>query len=74
MSGLDVADGLSTGSERVTLVGPLLAQSGHYAAEFQCPLLGVKRTWRPSCAHRDQARRIAVNIVKLPYLLLSGAD
>jgi hypothetical protein len=23
---------------------PLLAQSGHFAAEFQCPLLGVKRT------------------------------
>src|SRR6516164_3421801 len=23
---------------------PLLAQSGHYATEFQCPLLGVKRT------------------------------
>jgi len=23
----------------------LLAQSGHCAAEFQCPLLGVKRTW-----------------------------
>ena len=23
---------------------PLLAQSGHSAAEFQCPLLGVKRT------------------------------
>jgi hypothetical protein len=21
-----------------------LAQSGHYATEFQCPLLGVKRT------------------------------
>jgi hypothetical protein len=27
-----------------TLAGPLLAQSGHRAAEFQCPLLGVKRT------------------------------
>ena len=25
---------------------PLLAQSGHLAAEFQCPLLGAKRTWR----------------------------
>jgi len=24
---------------------PLLAQSGHSATEFQCPLLGVKRTW-----------------------------
>ena len=23
---------------------PLLAQSGHFATEFQCPLLGVKRT------------------------------
>src|SRR5262249_49402933 len=24
---------------------PLLAQSGHCETEFQCPLLGVKRTW-----------------------------
>src|SRR6516165_2794724 len=26
-------------------MSPLLAQSGHFATEFQCPLLGVKRTW-----------------------------
>jgi hypothetical protein len=25
-------------------VSPLLAQSGHFAAQFQCPLLEVKRT------------------------------
>jgi hypothetical protein len=25
-------------------MSPLLAQSGHHAAEFQCPLLGVKQT------------------------------
>jgi hypothetical protein len=25
-------------------MSPLLAQSGHFAAEFRCPLLGVKRT------------------------------
>src|SRR5262249_46594124 len=25
-------------------MSPLLAQSGHLAAEFRCPLLGVKRT------------------------------
>jgi hypothetical protein len=25
-------------------MSPLLAQSGHFTAEFQCPLLGVKRT------------------------------
>jgi len=25
-------------------MSPLLAQSGHLAGEFQCPLLGVKRT------------------------------
>jgi hypothetical protein len=25
-------------------MSPLLAQSGHGAIEFQCPLLGVKRT------------------------------
>jgi len=29
MSGLDVADGLPTGGAQVTLVCPLLAQSGH---------------------------------------------
>src|SRR5262249_25747755 len=27
-------------------MSPLLAQSGHYATEFQCPLLGGKRTLR----------------------------
>jgi len=26
-------------------LGLLLAQSGHSATEFQCPLLGVKRTF-----------------------------
>src|SRR6516225_7886636 len=26
-------------------MSPLLAQSGHHATEFQCPLLGVKRAW-----------------------------
>src|SRR5262249_21879883 len=25
-------------------MSPLLAQSGHFTTEFQCPLLGVKRT------------------------------
>jgi len=35
MSGLDVADGLSTGSERVTLVCPLLAD---FVAEVRCRL------------------------------------
>jgi hypothetical protein len=25
-------------------MSPLLAQSGHSSIEFQCPLLGVKRT------------------------------
>jgi hypothetical protein len=40
MSGLDVADGLPTGGGQVTLVCPLLAQSGHFAPEFQCPLSG----------------------------------
>jgi len=28
---------------------PLLAQSRHHEAEFQCPLLGVKRTYRNVC-------------------------
>src|SRR6516165_3659208 len=29
---------------------PLLAQSGHFATEFQCPLFGVKRTLIGSAA------------------------
>jgi hypothetical protein len=45
MSGLDVADGLPTGGGQVTLVCPLLAQSGHPKLHRTCPLLGVKRTW-----------------------------
>ena len=28
---------------------PLLAQSGHQTTSRQCPLLGVKRTWRLHC-------------------------
>src|SRR6516225_1801800 len=48
MSGLDVADGLSIGNGQVTLACPLLAQSGHFETEFQCPLLGVKRTQSPT--------------------------
>ena len=44
MSGLDVADGLPTGGAQVTLVCPLLAQSGHPSLHRTCPLLGVKRT------------------------------
>ena len=27
-------------------------QSGHYATEFQCPLLGVKRTWGNRIFHK----------------------
>jgi len=45
MSGLDVVDGLSTGSEQVMLVCPLLAQSGHPDTLDECPLSGVKRTF-----------------------------
>jgi hypothetical protein len=33
-------------------MSPLLAQSRHCAAEFQCPLLGVKRTWNGGCVYR----------------------
>ena len=31
---------------------PLLAHSGHCAIEFQCPLLGVKRTWGNRIFHK----------------------
>ena len=31
---------------------PLLAQSGHSTTGFRCPLLGVKRTLRPSCSRK----------------------
>jgi hypothetical protein len=41
MSGLDVADGLSTGSEQVMLVCPLLAQSGHASAHRNVRFLPV---------------------------------
>ena len=45
MSGLDVADGLSTGSEQVMLVCPLLAViSGHSVMSERCPLYSQKRT------------------------------
>jgi hypothetical protein len=27
-------------------MSPLVAKSGHFAAEFQCPVSGVKRTFR----------------------------
>jgi hypothetical protein len=43
---------------------PLLAQSGHLAAEFQCPLLGVKRTLRkPSkMSASDPTRKSGIEI------------
>jgi hypothetical protein len=59
-----------------------LAQSGHFVTEFQCPLLGVKRT---STALADnlgsylftdvfhrKLERIATNIAKLPEPFLSS--
>ena len=44
----------------------LLAQSGHPDPFNQCPLWGVKRTLRFKLPTRDEARRIAANIAKLP--------
>jgi hypothetical protein len=42
MSGLDVADGLPTGGEQVTLVCPFWP--GHALVHCTCLLSGVKRT------------------------------
>ena len=44
--------------DRCTAECPLLAQSGHSATEFQCPLLGVKRTLpkRPPMSAFDPKR------------------
>ena len=40
---------------------PLLAQSGHDSYDQRCPLLGVKRTLRPSLHTKGEARHIAAN-------------
>src|SRR6516164_4334322 len=41
---------------------PLLAQSGHYLTEFQCLLLGVKRTSTSRC----EMFRIEIGVSMLP--------
>jgi len=46
-----------------------MAQSGYPDTLNQCPLSGIKRTFRPSCSRKDEARRIAANIAKLAELL-----
>src|SRR5215470_5646943 len=45
---------------------PLLAQSGHPASDFQCPLLGVKRTLpkRPPMSAFDPKRTLAARICR----------
>src|SRR5215469_16810133 len=45
-------------------MSPLLAQSGHSTTEFQCPLLGVKRTFarRPPMSAFDPKRASAMRL------------
>src|SRR5262249_40821998 len=47
-------------------MSPFLAQSGHRGTLNQCPLSGVKLTWAAKLLSKDEARRIATNIAKLP--------
>src|SRR5690348_13841858 len=42
--GLGSTELLPPGRFLLRCMSPLLAQSGHFSIEFQCPLLGVKRT------------------------------
>ena len=61
---------------------PLVAQSGHSSIEFQCPFLGVKRTWAagliiPSEVHCKFARVAAFTGARqffAPYPHESGRD
>src|SRR5215471_14812103 len=61
-SDLEWLPGRADGSKNQADRCPLLAQSGHFETEFQCLLLGVKRTLRPSYSPRTRrggSRRIS---------------
>ena len=64
-------------SQLLHCICPLLAQSGHRAAEFQCPLLGVKRTLSGAVAAMRLAASVAsasvtgATVCLLPFALLS---
>jgi len=48
-------------------MSPLLAQSGHFAAESECPLFGVKRTFAQECI-RQTGKSLRLDIRELNYL------
>src|SRR6516162_9061370 len=70
----DRADEFATDDDRIddfwrTALCPLLAQSGHFTTEFQCPLSGVKRTSSESASMsaNDPKRSWALRVLAYPF-------